>query len=169
MALACLLFGAAHAAQGGLEYPVKAAYLYKFAPFVQWPDAAFDGPDAPFSLCVAGTDPFGANLDQAIAGQRFGRHPVVVKRMARPDKASGCQILYVGGSKDAGEDLGRLKGAPVLTVVDAVPGADSPAVIQFVVIDNRVRFKIDEAVARQNGLVISSKLLSLAVSVRTGS
>ncbi len=161
LALACSL--AAPASGDSLEYTVKAAYLYKFAPFVQWPDTAFDGPAAPFTVCIAGPDPFGASLEQATAGQRLGARPVVVRRLARTDKLSGCQILYVKDPQSGGDSLARARGAPVLTVTDGSL-SDSPAgVIAFLVVDAHVRFRIDEAAARQNGLAISSKLLSLSV------
>ena len=148
-----------------LEYPVKATFLYKFAPFVTWPDSAYGSPNAPFSLCVLGEDPFGSLLDQATSGQRVGPHPIVVRRLQKVDKGSGCQILYLGASKGQADTdaAAALKGTPVLTVSDSAtdPGL---GVIQFVVQDNRVRFRIDNQAAAQAGLVISSKLLNLALA-----
>ena len=67
----------AHAAS---EYAVKAAYLYKFAAFVEWPKSSFSQPDSPLNVCIVGFDPFGAYLDRAIAGQRIGERPVVARR-----------------------------------------------------------------------------------------
>ena len=153
-----------------LEYPIKATYLYKFAPFVTWPEAAFDSPGSPFVLCIVGEDPFGSLLDQAVAGQRVGQHPIVVRRLQKVDRGANCHILFVGASRGqaAADALAVVKGAPVLTVTDSV-GADTGAsVIHFVVQDNRVRFRIDGQAAAQNGLVISSKLLSLALASRRG-
>lgn len=130
---------------------------------MQWPDAAFDGPAAPFTVCVIGPDPFGARLEQATAGQRLGARPVVVRRLARTDRLSGCQILYVKDPQGGGDSLARARGSPVLTVTDGGL-SDSPAgVIAFLVVGARVRFRIDGAAARQNGLAISSKLLRLSV------
>jgi len=153
-----------------LEYPIKATYLYKFAPFVTWPEAAFDSPSSPFVLCIVGEDPFGSLLDQAVAGQRVGQHPIAVRRLQKVDHGANCHILFVGASRGqaAADALAVVKGAPVLTVTDSV-GADTGAsVIHFVVQDNRVRFRIDGQAAAQNGLVISSKLLSLALASRRG-
>lgn len=149
-----------------LEYPVKATYLYKFAPFVEWPSSAFDGPSAPLVICVAGPDPFGAVLDQAVSGQRLGARPVIVRRAPKADRAAGCHILYISGPA-AAEALSATRGAPVLTVTDSErgPGA-SRGVIDFVIRDNKVRFQIDDQAAQHNGLSISSKLLSLAVAVK---
>ena len=154
-----------------LEYPIKATYLYKFAPFVTWPESAFDTPSSPFVLCIVGEDPFGQLLDQAVAGQRVGQHVIVVRRLQRVDRTPNCHILFVGASRgQAGADaLAMVKGAPVLTVTDSASADSAASVIQFVVQDNRVRFRIDGQAAAQNGLVISSKLLSLALAPRRGS
>jgi hypothetical protein len=156
---------AAHAAT--LEYAVKASYLSKFVSFVDWPNGAFASPSAPFSICVAGDDPFGAALDQAVAGHRLGGRAALVRRLKRVEAGSGCQVLFLGGSRtqSIAEALHAVQGEPVLTVADRTPAA-SGAVIQFEVIDNRVRFAIDIAAANANRIAISSKLLSLAVSTR---
>jgi hypothetical protein len=160
---------AATAKAATLEYAVKAAYLYKFAPFVEWPASAFASPTSPFNLCVLGEDPFGAALDQAVDGRRVGEHPAVVRRMKRVDAGSGCHILYLGASRaqTTAEALRSVQGAPVLTVADRGP-ASSGSIIQFVVRDNRVRFDIDAAAAAANRVAISSKLLSLSVSASPG-
>jgi hypothetical protein len=153
-------------AQGAsIEYAVKAAYLSKFAPFVEWPPTAFASASSPFQLCILGKDPFGSSLDQAVTGQRVAGRPVAVRRLARADGVAGCQILYLGSSRDpaAGEALRAVRGSPVLTVSDA---AQDGAIIRFVVKDNRVRFDIDTAAATANSVTISSKLLSLATSVK---
>ena len=146
---------------------VKADYLYKFAGFVQWPTAAQVAADQPFALCVVGDDPFGVLLDQAVAGQKAGGRPVVVRRLARPAPEAGCQILYAAGSKDepVAQLLREAHGLPALTVTD---GAADPArgMVNFALREGHVRFEIDDAAAAESGLVISSKLLSLAVSVR---
>ncbi len=149
-------------------YSVKAVFLTKFPPFVQWPDAAFDSQAGPFNICVLGADPFGPALDQAVSGQHAGQHPLAVKRLSRADRSSGCQILYLGGAKGpaAADALAALKGAPVLTVSEESRHDVDGCVLTFALRDNRVRFSIDAQAARQGGLTISSKLLSLAISVR---
>ena len=168
IALVCAADLAPALAEGSLEYPVKAAYLYKFAPFIQWPATAFDSPSSPFAICIVGADPFGSALDQAVASQRFDARPIVVKRLAKVDRTSGCHVVYLGGGKGAGaaDALAAVRGAPVLTVSDAAGRDDVRGVIDFQIRDNRVRFSIDDQAAQANGLVISSKLLSLAVAVR---
>jgi hypothetical protein len=156
-------------AQGSLEYPVKAAYLYKFGPFVEWPPAAFEGAAAPVVLCVVGDDPCGAALDRAVEGQHVGARPIVVRRIERLERGSGCHIAYLAGSavQSVAEGLAGARGAGVLTVTDASREGGARGIIHFVIKDNRVRFHIDEQAAARNGITISSKLLSLALSVRT--
>ena len=160
---------AGHAGEPTLVSAVKATYLYKFAPFVEWPASAFASPSSPFYLCILGDDPFGLALDQEVVGQRVGEHPALVRRLARVEAGAGCHILYVGGSRtqSVADAIRGVKGEPVLTVADRGP-ASSGAIIQFVVKDNRIRFDIDTQAAAANHVAISSKLLSLAISARSG-
>ena len=157
----------AHAADASLEYAVKAAYLVKFAPFIDWPDGAFASPTAPLTICVVGTDPFGADLNRAAQGQHDGDHPLVIRRANAPDPETSCQILFAAGPPEAlAADLDKVKSRPILTVTDS--GATSHGIISFVVIDDHVRFDIDEAQADAVGIHISSKLLGLAHATRRG-
>jgi hypothetical protein len=147
-----------------LEIAIKATFLYKFAPFVEWPASAFESPAATMNLCVVGQDPFGTTLDQAVANQRVAGHPIAVHRLAAP--AARCHIAFIGGSETfVSQSLDAVRGSPVLTVTDA--GASSArGIINFAIVGKHVRFDIDEEAAARNGLTISSKLLSLARSVR---
>jgi hypothetical protein len=162
-----ILAGGEPACAGSLEYPVKAAFLYKFAPFVEWPPTAWASAASPLSLCVEGDDPFGAMLDRTVQGQHLGRHPIVVRRLERLDADSGCGIAYIGGShaQSVSDALDAVQGTPVLTVTDEVQGP-AHGIIHFVIRGNRVRFIIDDAAAAKNGMTISSKLMRLALSVR---
>ena len=159
--------GAALAGNASLEYAVKANYLYKFAPFVEWPERAFPSPTSPFNICVVGEDPFGKGLDDAVQGQRVGERPISVRRAAAAEPGMNCQILFVSTSAahSPADTLRVVAGAPVLTVTDqsrGVPGG----MIQFVMRDGRVKFEINAAAAEASGLQISSKLLGLATSLR---
>jgi len=149
-----------------VEYAVKAAYLYKFGIYVEWPAGAFSSPTAPLVLCVAGEDPFGPTLDAAVRGQHIDRHPIEVRRLKAVGRDSGCHILYLGfgDTQRTSQAEAALKGTPVLTVGDARTGGGG--IITFVISDNRVRFDIDEEAAARSGLIISSKLLSLALNVK---
>lgn len=164
---------AAHAQSGSprndsLEYAVKATYLYKFGPFVEWPAAAFGSPSGAVNLCVVGDDPFKEVLDQAVSGQRIGERPIVLRRLPAVDRHSGCHIMYVAGSdaQPVAEVLDTVHGTPVLTITDSARNARAKGIIHFVIHDDRVRFEIDDYTAAENGLIISSKVLSLALSVR---
>lgn len=163
-----LLVGAATpAAADSLELAVKATYLYKLAPFVSWPPSAWPRPNAPLVICVQGSDPFGPLLDRATAGQAVGGHPVTVRRLARMDAESGCQIAYVAGgpAQSQAQALQAVDGTPVLTVTDE--GRGGPKGIVHLLLDGgKVRFSIDAARAQESGVAISSKLLALAVAVK---
>jgi hypothetical protein len=151
-----------------LELAVKATYLYKFEPFITWPNEAFTAPDSPFNLCIVGTDPFGTLIDQAVGGQHFGDHPIAVQRLPAATPDSHCQMLYIG-TQDAHaimQQFVALHGLPVLTVTDSVDESAAKGVINFVVADNKVRFEIDADAAGRAGISISSKLLSLALPAR---
>ncbi|HJW09880.1 MAG TPA: YfiR family protein [Holophagaceae bacterium] len=153
-------------AQGATEYLVKGAFLYKFGEFVDWPADALPGPGGAFVIGVLGQDPFGASLDQIVQGRTVHGRPVVVRRLARVEQAQGVHVLYISRSEsDRWEhDISALRGASVLTVADRDRGAGS--VITFHVQENKVRFEIDAAAADRAGLKLSSKLLSLATTVR---
>jgi hypothetical protein len=151
------------------DFVIKAAYLYKFAPFVDWPSSAFASPTSPFRLCILGQDPFGAALDEAVRGHDVDDHPIEVHRLATLDGAQACQILYFGGTHSSAlaDVFHRLRGAPVLTVSDETGGI-SGGVIQFVNRGGHVRFTIDAGAAAANRVRISSKLMSLAVAHESG-
>jgi hypothetical protein len=147
---------------------IKAAYLYKFGFFVQWPQAAFAASDSPINLCIVGNDPFGSMLDDMVNGQKIGARPITVHRMTALSAGSGCHIVYA--SSDMGSPgtttFAALHGRDVLTVSDAADEGTGGAIINFVIKDNKVRFDIDDEAAASGGLVISSRLLSLALDVK---
>ena len=165
-ALIAIIFGWAPAANAGepLELAVKATYLYKLAPFVDWRPGTFPDPAGPFTLCVIGDDPFGPVLDRAVMGQRVDNHPIVVRRLPTATPKSDCALAFVAGSKSQSvkDGLRQLIGTSVLTVTD---NQSSPGIVDFVNEDGRVRLRIDDEAAQTNGLEISSKLLKLATSV----
>jgi len=158
LALSLAAIGPARAAEP-LESAVKAAYLAKFAFYVDWPPSAFSAPTSPLSLCVVGEDPFGGVLDDAVAGQQVQGRAITVRRIRANARDPSCHIAYLGA--DARADNWR--GGAVLVVTD---GAGAPGMINFVLKDNRVRFIVDDDAAAQNGLTISSKLLSVALAVK---
>ena len=145
---------------------VKAAYLSKFPPFVDWPAAAAG---SPFTICIVGDDPFGNLIDRITAGQKVGDQPIVVKRLKIAD--ASCKILYAGNSPEAtiAQTLSAVQGTPVLTVTDSDSDGGAHGIIRFVEDQDHVRFDIDTNAAKSDGLVISSKLLGLARKIVTAS
>ena len=151
-------------AQPRLDVAVKATFLYKLAPFVDGPPDPAGSSDGGFDICVVGDDPFGPTLDRAVAGQQIGGQAIKVRRLAVAARDAGCKIMFLGGSRGQSvhDALKAMRGAPVLTVTDEQANG---GVIDFVVEQGRVHFRIDDQAAADDGLVISSKLLSLAVAV----
>lgn len=158
----------ARAQDASLEYAVKAQFLYKLGPFIDWPASAFPDASAPVNLCIAGTDPFGGVIDQAVANQRIGARPIAVTRIQVPARGLACHILFIGTADPrlAADVIALVRGTPVLTVTDGMRDPRAKGIINFVIQANRVRFEIDDLAASENGLDISSKVLSLAVLVR---
>jgi hypothetical protein len=148
------------------EYRVKIAFLYNFSRFVTWPEAALQN-SAKFSLCVTGTDPFGAQLDK-LAGKAVHNTSLEVRRLNNLTMLDSCHLVFVGEDADLAEILLLLGEQPVLTVSESADFIEQGGIIQFVLVDNKVRFKINMDAANHAGLNISSKLLSLAVSVTGG-
>jgi hypothetical protein len=151
-------------AQASGEYDVKAAYLYNFAKFVEWPAEAFPSPDAPFAICVLGHDPFGRGLDDIVQGERIHDRPLVVRRLAGWDDAELCHILFVSAS--VREDFDQLLGSHTfrrtLTVSD-VPGfLTAGGHIGFFLEGTSVRFAIHRGNVARTDLQISSKLMRVA-------
>jgi len=148
------------------EYDVKAAFLFNFVKFVEWPADAFAGERAPVTICVFGKDPFGRVLDSVIQGERLGERSLVVRRPDRLDGLDACHVLFVSPSeKDRmTEVLARVEGEPVLTVGDTDGFLRAGGVVNFKLEGTKVRFVIDQGAAERSGLRISSKLLRLAMT-----
>ena len=159
----------AGADQSDLELAVKASYLYKLAPFVVWPASAPAASARTFVICVQGDQSFADLVQRAVEGQQFGGRAFEVRRLARVEAGSGCQIAYLTGSptQPLPQAVRALDGTSVLTVTDEAGEGRARGVIHLVRIDGRVRFDIDDVAAERDGLAISSKLLKLAVHVRT--
>ena len=177
LALAVLLIAAttASAVEGDastLERRVKAAFLYKFAGYVEWPAQAFVRPDDPVVIGVVGADALADELEQVVAGRRVGNRPLITRRLDRVDPAARVHILFVGRGVDRGQVfdlLARMQREPVLTVTEADSGWLAGSVINFVIDNDKVRFQISAAAAEGHGLRLGSQLLAVAREVRRGS
>ena len=144
----------------GLEYRVKAAFLYNFAKFIEWP--AQD--TGPIVLGVLGHDPFGAILDQTVQQKAVNGRPVLVRRLANVPQAKGCHIVFVAASEKArfADILPKLAALGILTVGEHPAFLHAGGMVSFVVEDNNVHFEIDPEAVSRSGIHISSKLLSLS-------
>jgi hypothetical protein len=146
------------------EYQIKAAFLFNFAKFVEWPATALPRPTSPLVIGLLGPTPFGEDLARTIRGKSIDGHPLVIKEFSGPAEVTNCHILFISTSekKRLPEILAALKGASVLTVGETERFAESGGMINFFLEGTKIRFQINQDAASQVGLKISSKLMSLA-------
>lgn len=156
------------AAQRGLEYEVKAAYLYNIINFVTWPPDAVAGPDSALHVCVYGTDPFGSLLDRALQGGAANTRPLVGTRVANVSGLAACDLVFVPAEQADWIDqvVRAVAQRPVLTIGETPDFLRRGGMIAFVVDGGRVRFDIDLGRATSRGLTISSRLLQVARTVK---
>lgn len=148
------------------EYLIKAAYLYHFAMFVDWPDYAFGSRNAPIVIGIVGADPFGSAIDDTVRDKRIDGRPLVVKRLDWAQDVRQCHILFVADGNRIADVVRRVGDLSILIVGESQDLARHGAVINFRIEDNRVRFDINVDAAKRSHLTISSQLLSLARIVR---
>lgn len=146
-----------------LEYSVKAAFIYNFAKFIEWPAGSFEEDD-PIVIGVLGRDSFTAVLDKTVAGKTVRERKIEVKPISSAEEALKCHILFIGETDIITmtgiiEDLDR---TPVLTVSDLGKFAERGGMIQLEMDQGRVRFEINLAATERVGLKPSSQLLKLA-------
>jgi hypothetical protein len=161
LALACI--GQAFA-QSGLEYEVKAAFLYNFIQFVEWPPAALPDPSSPFRVCVYGQNPFGPALERTMTGEQRSGHPLTIELITAGDSAMQCNLLFVPQSQAArtAAALRATGDGPVLSVGESANFLRAGGMINLFVEGGRVRFDVNPSAALMRGLVLSSKLLRIA-------
>lgn len=151
------------------EYQIKAAFIYHFAEFVDWPPQAFTGASSPMVIGILGENVFGDNLQRTINGKTVRGHPLQVKQFTSLAEATNCQVLFISASEkdNLPKILAQLQGGNILIVgekMDNFLGAGG--MINLVIVEDKVRFQINNEAAKKAGLTISSKLLSLAVNNR---
>ena len=146
------------------EYQVKAAYLFNFAKFVEWPAGTFRTPHSPLVICVLGSNPFGSELEGSIAGKTVGGRRLEISHLPRGLDASTCQIVFITSSEKGGirEILQRLTGTNALTVGDTSGFTDDGGMINFVWDGGRVRFEANVDAAEHAHLRLSARLLTVA-------
>jgi hypothetical protein len=146
------------------EYQVKAAFLFNFAKFVEWPAQAFKSAGSPIEICVLGPNPFGFSLANAVEGKVVGNRQFVVRDVRDAQQAGDCHILFVSAAAwiRSQAHLGEIKKCCVLTVGETGEFIPRGGMINLRLEDARVRVEINPDAAARAGLRISSKLLSLA-------
>jgi len=166
--LLCLSSGMAvvRAQTAASEYQVKAAFLYNFIKFIEWPAGTFVADDSPITIGVVGENSIGGDLAATVKGKTVNGRPLVIKSFGSAKDAGlkNCQMVFIAKSerKRIDEIMAALKGTSVLTVSESEGFLDAGGMINFVMEGNRVRFEINDAAVKQSGLLISSKLLSLS-------
>lgn len=147
------------------QYDVQAVYLFDFAKFVRWPAGS---EHETISICVAGQQVFVDTLTRIVAGEHIDSHALAVRLVQQPQDEAACDILFIGSPAEGHLDslLAATNGKSVLTVSD-VPGfLDRGGMIQFLIVDNRVRFSVDLRPVARSGISLSSELLKVAVAVK---
>lgn len=148
------------APDGPTEYDVKAAFIYRIAQFVEWPAAEAN---PPLRLCVLGHNPFGNRLE-GIQGRQVQGRTLETAMLSLGADLDTCSIVFIPAQAEAQVDhiIALSPGSGMLTVGDSAGFAERGVMVNFFLDNDRVRFEINPAVARQAGLVLSSRLLALA-------
>ncbi len=147
------------------EYQVKAAFIYNFAKFVEWPPDAVRTAEGGFVITILGEDPFGAILDDTLRGRTINAQRIIIRRAARAEDVRDSRIVFISDSEreNLPRILKRLAGAAILTVGEMDHFAERGGIICFKTDDkDRIRLEINAAMAEQARLRISSELLKLA-------
>jgi hypothetical protein len=146
------------------EYQVKAAFIFNFTQFVQWPEKAFGGSGDVFTVAIVGDDPFDGALERAVVGKTVGSRRIVFRHFDNAADLQPCQLLFVPPAED-GEltaIMNKLGSGPVLTIGESEVFLRMGGEMRFYTEENKVRFEINMDATDKSGLKISSKLLRLA-------
>ena len=159
-----LLIGTHAQSPAAGEYQVKAAFLFNFAKFVEWPPSSFSDASAPLRICVLGRDPFGEELRNITKEKIVNGRKLEVTQVLDLQVARTCHILFIASSETARlkQIFESLRGTDALTVGDTKGFIEQGGMINFVLENSRVQFEVNRKAAEQGGLKISSKLLSVA-------
>lgn len=174
LALWLALAGYAQAQSAGtaLERQVKAAYLLKFASFVEWPDSSFGRADPALQIGVAGNDALAEQLERMVAGRSVNGHLLKVRRLQPGEPLGELHILYIDSALESGAMtslLGAAHGLALLTVSDAGEAVALGCMINFVVADDKLRFDVELRYVGPSRLRISARMLAVAHRVKGAS
>jgi hypothetical protein len=165
--LACLALPAFGQADRNAEAQIKAAFLYKFGGFVEWPARAFERADSAFTIGVLGADAVAAELEQVVTNRTVQGRPIAVRRLKRGQSLAGLHMLFVGSPESAriADLLGAAKGQPLLVVSESEDALSHGSMINFVAVEDKVRFDVALPSAERGQLKISARLLAVARKV----
>ena len=150
--------------QQASEASVKAALVFKFASYVEWPLEALPSPDAPLALCVLGADEVAAELETLVRGRFVNAHPVVARRLKEGEGLAGCHVAVVGRRESArlASVAQAARQHSVLVVSDTDKGLENGSAINFVPVEDRVGFEVSIENAQRSNLRVSSRMLGVA-------
>jgi len=162
--LSALLLASLPAAPPQSEYALKSAFLYNFCRFIDWPDSAFASSNEPFIIGIAGDDPFGSLLSEAIRGKKYRNRPIRIDHFRTPGEIKRCHLLFVSHASAGRLDpiLSAVAGKNVLTVSETDDFLNRGGMIALGAEQNRVRLRIGAAALHSANLIVSSKLLRVA-------
>jgi hypothetical protein len=150
------------------EYSLKAAFVYRFPQFVDWPEQALHSPA--IDICVASPNPFSGSLRHLVEGESLGGRPLRVRDIHRAADLAGCHALFLTPRSDDADELIRAAATrPILTIGEGDDFLDAGGIIALRIVDRKIRFDVDADHARRAGLRINAQLLNLASTVRGGS
>ncbi len=147
-----------------VEYEIKAGFICKFVKFCTWPDASFANSDAPITVGILGFDPFQSIIDEAVEDLKIKGRSFQIRRYTPSDDYTSCHILFISAAEHnhIPAIMAKLADKPILTISESHNFCRQGGMINFHIVDNKVRFQINEKAARRTGIEISTRLLQIA-------
>jgi uncharacterized protein DUF4154 len=151
------------------EYQVKAAFVFNFTQFVEWPSQSFSTPQSPAVIGILGNDPFGTYLEETITGETLNKHPLSIKHFTDVDDVTNCEVLFINISDKNKLQviIEKLKGKNILTISDVNAFTKLGGMVRLYTKDDKINIQINLEAVKEENLIISSKLLKLAEIIKT--
>jgi len=167
-AMLCLSVTSGRGAEALKEYELKAAFVYNFSKFIEWPTNRLHGASTPFVVAVAGTSPCAAELGKIAKERKVNGRTIIVKTVQTPAEARDAQVLFVAASEDSRlkEWLAGIHGAGVLSIGESERFSKEGGMINFLLEGEKIRFDLNIDQAEDTGLKISAQLQKLARTIR---
>jgi len=170
--LACLVPAAVMAQTAGdgntAERRIKAAFLYKFASYIEWPEASFPTPDTPLTIAIDGDDRLADEVAQLVTGRTIAGRSLLVRKLKSDASPAGAHVLFAKDVREGRPPLSHIPSQPILVVTDAQGALNRGSAINFMIVDEHVRFEVSLEDAERRGLRLSARLLAVAQNVRSG-